>query len=67
MQVILYSTGCPRCKTLKAALKSKEINYTECNDTNKMIELGFTTVPVLQIDDMVLQYKEAMKYVMEEM
>ena len=47
MQVILYSTGCPKCKVLKAKLDGKEISYDIISDTSVMVNKGIETVPVL--------------------
>ena len=38
MKVILYSTGCPKCRVLKTKLDKKNINYIENNDVEEMIE-----------------------------
>ncbi len=65
--MILYTTHCPRCRMLEAALASKNIAYETCEDVQKMKELGFTEVPVLEIDGRRLSCGEAMKYVMEEL
>ena len=67
MRIVLYSTGCPKCRMLEAALKNKKASYEICDDIDKMLALGFMEAPLLQIDNKVLPYKEAMKFVMEEM
>lgn len=64
-KIVLYTTGCPKCRTLEAAMKRKEMQYETCGDVNKMIELGFMEAPILQIGEKMLPYNEAMKYVME--
>ena len=67
MDIILYSTDCPKCRVLEAALKKKGASFEKCNDVQTMIDLGFMEAPVLRVDEKVLSYKEAMKFVMEEM
>ena len=60
----LYSTGCPKCKVLKMKLEQKGIEFTECNDTDKMQELGISTVPMLQVDDgEIMNFTSAVAYV----
>ena len=60
----LYSTGCPKCKVLKMKLEQKGLEYTECNDTEKMQELGISTVPMLQVDDgELMSFTSAVAYV----
>ena len=63
--MVLYTTHCPRCRALEAALKSKNITYETCEDVQKMIDLGFMSAPILEVDGQYMKYDEAMKYVME--
>lgn len=60
--IILYSTGCPKCKILKKKLDDKNIHYTECNDVDYMLSLGFKDVPVLEIDKKYYNFGEAIKW-----
>ena len=66
MQVILYSTGCPKCKVLKAKLDSKEISYDIISDTSVMINKGIETVPVLEVNGEMMNFKESMKWVKDK-
>lgn len=59
MSIILYSTGCPKCKVLKKKLDSKDISYVENNDINEMQSLGITQVPVLSVDGELLPFLKA--------
>lgn len=61
--VILYSTGCPRCNVLIQKLNSKNIEYDVVNDVDIMTEKGISTVPVLEVDGQLLQFKEAIDWV----
>lgn len=63
MDVILFSTKCPRCIVLEKKLKEKNITYEEVNDVQVMTEKGFTTVPMLEVDGKVMDYKTAFNYV----
>lgn len=56
MSIILYSTHCPRCNVLEKKLKSKNLKYTEVNDTEIMQNKGFTTVPMLDVDGSVMDF-----------
>ena len=62
-EVILYSTGCPKCKILESKLQSKGIYYTKNTSVEKMENLGFTTVPVLCVGERYLDFGEAVKWV----
>lgn len=61
--IVLYSTGCPACKTLKMMLEQAGIEYTENNNQEEMISLGFTQIPMLSIDGIHMSYKEAKAWV----
>lgn len=63
MNVILFSTHCPKCNILDKKLKEKNITYTEVNDVDVMTEKGFTTVPMLEVDGTVMDFKEANDWV----
>lgn len=59
MGIVLYSTHCPKCKILETKLKQKSIEYTEVNDVDLMLEKGFTTIPMLEVDGEVMDFKKA--------
>lgn len=59
MKVILYSTHCPKCNVLEKKLKQKNINYEEINDIEVMKEKGYLSVPMLELDDKTMDFKEA--------
>lgn len=63
MNVVLYSTGCPRCKILKSKLDDKRIIYSIVNDVDKMLNMGMTVVPVLEVDDVRMNFKEAINWI----
>jgi hypothetical protein len=48
---------------LEKKLKEKNIEYVEINDINEMSKLGFTSVPVLKVNDEYLMAQEAMSYI----
>ena len=61
--VILYSTGCPKCNILKKKFESKNIDYKENNDTDLMISKGFSEVPMVEIDDKLFNFKQAVDWI----
>ena len=65
MKVILYSTGCPKCKVLKAKLDSKEISYDIISDTSVMVNKGIETVPVLEVNGNMMDFKTAVDWINE--
>ena len=62
-KVILYSNDCPRCNILKKKLNDKGIEYIEVNDEKVMIEKGFTYMPMLEIDNQIMNFSEANAWV----
>lgn len=62
-EIVLYSTGCPRCDVLKRKLGDNNIQYTECNDTEKMLSVGIIEVPVLKVDNNLLGFSDAIKWI----
>ena len=65
MNVILYSTGCPKCTVLKNKLYDKNIKFAENNSVNDMLSLGMTQVPVLEVDGTKMNFKEAVNWIKE--
>ena len=63
MNVTLYSTGCPKCRVLERKLSDAEIEYSLENDVDKMIEKGFKSAPVLEIDGVGMNFKAAIDWV----
>lgn len=65
MDIILYSTGCPKCNVLKKKLAEKQIEYTENNNVEVMASLGIDQVPVLSVGGELLGFTEATKWINE--
>ena len=61
--IIMYSTGCPKCNILKEKLDNKNINYSICNDVDIMKEKHILSVPILEINGELLQYGKAIKWI----
>lgn len=63
MEVILYSTHCPKCVVLEKKLNQKSISYEEVNDVKIIREKGFLSVPMLEVDGEIMDFKTAFNYV----
>ena len=63
MEIILYSTGCPRCKVLETKLKEKNISYTYIDDLDTMEAKDIYAVPCLEVDGALMDFKEAVDWV----
>lgn len=63
MDIILYSTHCPKCNILAAKMKAKNIEYVENNDVDEMQKLGLMSVPYLSVDGELLDFAAANKWI----
>ena len=63
--ITLYTTHCPKCKILTRKLTEKNIEYIEFTDVNKMIEMGFSVMPMLEVDGVVMDFATANKWINE--
>ena len=63
MSVIFYSTKCSKCKILETKMNKKNIDYKENNDVDLMISKGITSVPCLEINGEILNFKNAVEWV----
>ena len=58
----LYSTHCPRCVVLEKKMDQKGIKYNMIDDQNRIINKGFMTVPILEVDGEVMDFKRAVDW-----
>lgn len=65
MKVILYSTHCPKCNILEKKLNEKGIDYEEVNNVDVMLTKGYDTVPMLDVDGVVMDFSKANQWVNE--
>ena len=63
MKVVLYSTHCPKCNVLSSKLNEKNIQYIEETDVDTMQSKGISTVPVLEVDGQMMDFKKAIDWV----
>ena len=61
-KIVLYSTGCPKCRILKKKLDEMGIQYETCSDEEQMIGLGLTEVPALGIKGHLYSFREAVEW-----
>ena len=62
--IILYSTGCPKCKALERQLEKSKIEYELVTDRDVMINKGFTSAPKLEVNGEILEYMDAVRWAM---
>ena len=66
MDIVLYSTKCPKCKVLEAKLKQSNIEFKEINDVDLMVEKGFKSAPILEVNGVAYGFKEAVEWIKEQ-
>lgn len=62
----LFSTGCPKCAILKKKLSQKDIEYTEVNDIQQMLDMGLQSVPWLEVEGQMMNFDQANKWINEQ-
>ena len=63
MSVTLYTTHCPRCEVLKKKLDNAGIKYAIVEDEKKMLDKGFTSAPMLEVDGEIMDFMKANSWV----
>ena len=58
----LFTNFCPKCKILKAKLDEKGLEYEVSDNMQELIDLGFKTVPVLEVDGEYMDFSKAVGY-----
>ena len=65
MNVILYSTGCPKCNILKKKLADAKIDYKVVEDVDVMLSKGLKEVPWLEVDGNLMNFVDSSKWINE--
>ena len=64
--ITVYTTKhCPQCQLLKQRLTQLGIKFDVFDDEEKMREMGISSVPVMQVDEKMLNFREALNYLNE--
>lgn len=62
--IIVYSKpGCGGCEFVKRTLTSKEISYELSDDFEKVINLGLSALPIIEVDGEFYDGAKAVNYV----
>lgn len=64
--IILYSTNCPKCKVLETKLKQQNIDFILETDLTKMMNMGYMEAPLLEINDEIYNFSQAIKWLKGE-
>ena len=63
MEVVLYSTNCPKCQVLEKKLAQKIPDFTIVTDKDKVVEVGrkykIMSAPILQVGNAFFSFTDA--------
>lgn len=65
--IIVYTTHCPKCKVLEKSLIAANLEYAMVEDVEKILSLGITEVPCMEVNGELMNFKMAMLWVKERM
>ncbi len=63
IEVRLYTTDCPQCKMLEGALKNKGVKYNTVYGEEEILNRGFQSAPIMELDGKILPFSEAVRWV----
>lgn len=62
-KIYFYTIDCPACNVLEQKLIRKGVEFEKVNDLNTLREKGLEVFPVLEVENKMLSYSEAIKWV----
>jgi len=65
LSIIFYSTNCPQCMVLEKKLKLAGISFKKNEDISKLIEKGYVSAPMLEVNNKFMTFAEARKWIEE--
>lgn len=66
INVILYSTHCPKCNVLEKKLNAKHIDYEVNTSIDEMRSLKIFTAPVLKVGEELMDFSSAVSWVEQQ-
>lgn len=63
-KIVLYTIDCPKCKILERKLKEADIEYEAVKDVDTMMSLGISSAPVLKVNEDLMVFNDAVKWIM---
>ena len=65
MSIILYTNHCPCCQVLESQLKAASLPYKIFDDTEQMLTMGMTHMPMLRVDSNLMNFSAALAWLKE--
>lgn len=63
MEIIFWSTGCPKCNVLKRKMDDISLEYVTNSDVEAMLAQGMQSAPHLSVDGKLLDFKESIDWI----
>lgn len=63
--ITLYTIGCPQCRVLEKKLKDAGLDFDIETNEEVMMQKGFIQSPMLQVNDSVYNFSEAINWLKE--
>lgn len=61
----LIGNNCPKCNILQCKLDEKGLKYEKSDNIQELIDLGFKTVPVLELHGEYMDFGKAVKWIQD--
>lgn len=61
--VTLYTIHCPKCNVLQKKMEQKGIEYTAVENIEEIQKLGFTQLPILNVDGVNYDFSKAVSWI----
>lgn len=66
MEIILYTTGCPKCEVLKKKLDDKSIAYNAVTSVKEMMLKGIMQAPMMELDGELMDFVAANEWINQQ-
>lgn len=66
MEIILYTTGCPKCEVLKKKLDDKSIAYNTVTSVKEMMLKGIMQAPMMELDGELMDFVAANEWINQQ-
>lgn len=63
--ITLYTNHCPCCEVLAREMEQAGIPFDTFTDVSKMLSMGFTHLPMLDVNGQLLAFPDALKWIKE--
>ena len=66
MEIILYTTGCPKCEVLKKKLDDKGVAYNTVTSVKEMMLKGIMQAPMMELDGELMDFVAANEWINQQ-